>query len=57
MRINERKIARLAGLPPSINLPQHEQISAKESSVWNLIRDKALFKRVIVLWVMWFAIN
>ncbi|KAF7627328.1 MFS domain-containing protein [Meloidogyne graminicola] len=55
MRINERKIARLAGLPPSINLPQHEQLSAKESSVWNLIRDKALFKRVIVLWVMFTA--
>ncbi|KAL7078014.1 hypothetical protein ACQ4LE_002464 [Meloidogyne hapla] len=55
MRVNERKIARLAGLPPTINLPEHEQLSPKESSFWNLIRDKALFRRVSVLWVMWFT--
>jgi len=53
MRINERKIARLAGLPPTIKLPEHEKLSPNENSFWNLIKDKALLRRVSVLWVMW----
>ncbi|CAK5080073.1 unnamed protein product [Meloidogyne enterolobii] len=53
MRINERKIARLAGLPPTIKLPEHEKLSPKENSFWNLIKDKTLLRRVSVLWVMW----
>nr|CAD2197253.1 unnamed protein product [Meloidogyne enterolobii] len=55
MRINERKIARLAGLPPSIKLPEHEKLSPKENSFWNLIKDKTLLRRVSVLWVMFTA--
>ncbi|CAK5075916.1 unnamed protein product [Meloidogyne enterolobii] len=53
MRINERKIARLAGFPPSIKLPEHEKLSPSENSFWNLIKDKTLLRRVSVLWVMW----
>ncbi|CAK5077819.1 unnamed protein product [Meloidogyne enterolobii] len=53
MRINERKIARLAGLPPTIKLPEHEKLSPNENSFWNLIKDKTLLRRVSVLWVMW----
>ena len=53
MRKNERKIARLAGLPPTIKLPEHEKLSPKENSFWNLIKDKTLLRRVSVLWVMW----
>uniref|UniRef100_A0A915LH84 Major facilitator superfamily (MFS) profile domain-containing protein n=1 Tax=Meloidogyne javanica TaxID=6303 RepID=A0A915LH84_MELJA len=52
MRINERKIARLAGLPPTIKLPEHEKLSPKENSFWNLIKDKTLLRRVSVLWVI-----
>ncbi|CAK5080011.1 unnamed protein product [Meloidogyne enterolobii] len=53
MRINERKIARLAGLPPTIKLPEHEKLSPNDNSFWNLIKDKTLLRRVSVLWVMW----
>ncbi|CAK5076026.1 unnamed protein product [Meloidogyne enterolobii] len=55
MRINERKIARLAGLPPTIKLPEHEKLYPKENSFWNLIKDKTLLRRVSVLWVMFTA--
>nr|CAD2182553.1 unnamed protein product [Meloidogyne enterolobii] len=55
MRINERKIARLAGLPPTIKLPEHEKLSPNENSFWNLIKDKTLLRRVSVLWVMFTA--
>ncbi|CAK5076070.1 unnamed protein product [Meloidogyne enterolobii] len=55
MRINERKIARLAGFPPSIKLPEHEKLSPSENSFWNLIKDKTLLRRVSVLWVMFTA--
>uniref|UniRef100_A0A915D402 Uncharacterized protein n=1 Tax=Ditylenchus dipsaci TaxID=166011 RepID=A0A915D402_9BILA len=51
MRINERKIASFVG--EKYVEVQHEPIVETESFK-QLVRDKALFKRISVLWIMWF---
>ncbi|KAL3096687.1 hypothetical protein niasHT_025115 [Heterodera trifolii] len=48
-----RKIARIAGVP--FTAVVHRSVPEKERTFRDLVREKALFKRVAVLWVMWFT--
>uniref|UniRef100_A0A914H0R7 Uncharacterized protein n=1 Tax=Globodera rostochiensis TaxID=31243 RepID=A0A914H0R7_GLORO len=53
MRDSERRIARIAGVPFTETV--HRAVPEKERSFCDLAHEKALFKRVAVLWVMWFT--
>uniref|UniRef100_A0AC34FFX7 Uncharacterized protein n=1 Tax=Panagrolaimus sp. ES5 TaxID=591445 RepID=A0AC34FFX7_9BILA len=52
MKQSERKIARIAGI--TYQDIQHDPVNDKKT-ILDIIRDRAVFKRVVVLWVMWFV--
>ncbi|KAL3096682.1 hypothetical protein niasHT_025110 [Heterodera trifolii] len=47
------RIARIAGVP--FTAVVHRSVPEKERTFRDLVHEKALFKRVAVLWVMWFT--
>ncbi|KAL3083533.1 hypothetical protein niasHT_039736 [Heterodera trifolii] len=53
MRESERRIARIAGV--RFTAVVHRSVPEKERTFRDLVHEKALFKRVAVLWVMWFT--
>uniref|UniRef100_A0AC34Q9K9 Uncharacterized protein n=1 Tax=Panagrolaimus sp. JU765 TaxID=591449 RepID=A0AC34Q9K9_9BILA len=52
MRESERKICKLAGI--QMKNVKHEQI-VEQKKFSDIVRDRKMFKRVAVLWLMWFV--